>query len=691
MGVGRAAAAAAGVLFVLVAPPISRAAVPPDPADPCVHAGRDTCGTTAVGFYRVSRYGVRWYGDYRDAVPGRTHLFCLDLRYWYASPTYRYRRAPAVSLRNRDGVHVTAARRHRIAYALWRFGRSSHPSQQAAVMLYVHSLMGDARPGELDAAAAGPAVAARLALIARTSARDAGPYRVQTVLPEKLVVGEAATATIRVRSRSGAALPGVPLALSASGASDPRIAARTDADGLARVQLVPTSAAGLDVHVTAGPLPATEPVVFAPTTSAARANGQRLAAPASQHVSTTLVRRDVVAAPLLRALATPTSTAVGSTTTDTVTVTNLGGATASVRVELWGPFRTPTEVACTGSPMWTGSFVATGDSTTATTPVRLQVAGYYGYRAAVSPTQGVEGATTACGATSQRVLALARPALRTTASAAIVHRGSSVFDRIDVRGLGRTRSTVEARLYGPFASRAAVRCDASHLVWEGTVAAAGNGTVKTPPVKLARPGFYGFREQIAATALVRAAATPCAPAQETALVAPEIVTGRGDVAAFAAAPGGGALRPTRLRIAARGIDAPLSASAIDVSHGVLGIPADIQRLGWWRDGAAPGDASGTVLIAGHVDSAAAGAGALSALRDAREGDRVELVTASGRTFSYRVVSVRLYPKAALPTSVYARGGRARLVLVTCGGRFDEASGHYPDDLVVAAVPVASQG
>jgi hypothetical protein len=52
-----------------------------------------------------------------------------------------------------------------------------------------------------------------------------------------------------------------------------------------------------------------------------------------------------------------------------------------------------------------------------------------------------------------------------------------------------------------------------------------------------------------------------------------------------------------------------------------------------------------------------------------------------------VASVRSYLKSKLPTSVFRRTGPARLVLVTCGGPFDAATGHYRDDVVVTAVPV----
>src|SRR4029450_13784680 len=133
------------VVVFFAAPSAPRSAVPPNPNDPCARAGRDTCGTTGVGFYRASRYGMRWFGDYRGAVPGHPHAFCIDLRFWYASPSYRYREVSSTVLRNRDGVLISGEKQRRIAYALWAFGRSTRPGRQAATMLYVHSLMGDGR------------------------------------------------------------------------------------------------------------------------------------------------------------------------------------------------------------------------------------------------------------------------------------------------------------------------------------------------------------------------------------------------------------------------------------------------------------------------------------------------------------------------------------------------------------------
>ena len=100
----------------------------------------------------------------------------------------------------------------------------------------------------------------------------------------------------------------------------------------------------------------------------------------------------------------------------------------------------------------------------------------------------------------------------------------------------------------------------------------------------------------------------------------------------------------------------------------------------------PGAQAGAVLIAGHVDSATRGAGAFFRLRSARPGDRIQVETRDGRTRSYRVVSVRTYVKESLPTDIYSLRGPARLVLVTCGGPFNERAGSYRDNIVVTAVP-----
>jgi len=208
------------------------------------------------------------------------HTFCIDLRYWYPSRAYRFREDTSGTLKNRDGETVSLENRRRLAYAIWTFGRTTDPNRQAAVMLYVHSLMGDAAPGEADPNALGRGIPALYERIARDSARFHGPYRIDVRMPASLQVGQQGVATIRVLAAGGEALPGVELQLAATGASAPK-SATTDPQGAAHVTVQATTAGDIRLAVRAPGQASTLPAIYAPTTPAAARNGQRLAVPTS--------------------------------------------------------------------------------------------------------------------------------------------------------------------------------------------------------------------------------------------------------------------------------------------------------------------------------------------------------------------------------------------------------------------------
>jgi hypothetical protein len=160
-----------------------------------------------------------------------------------------------------------------------------------------------------------------------------------------------------------------------------------------------------------------------------------------------------------------------------------------------------------------------------------------------------------------------------------------------------------------------------------------------------------------------------------------------------AGPGFGSSRPSllvpppvRLRLPRLHVDA----AVLPVSVGpdaLLGVPANPRQLGWWSGSARPGLASGSVVIDGHVDSATLGLGALFRLREARPGDEIVLENATGESTRYTVVARRSYAKTSLPVAeVFATDVPSRLVLLTCGGAFDEATHHYADNIVVYALP-----
>jgi hypothetical protein len=555
------------VVALVAASSAPRAAEPPNRQDPCARSGRDTCGTAGVGFYRLTRYGTRWFGDFRGAVKGHRHAFCIDLRFWYASPSYRYREVSSTLLRNRDGEPVSRQRQQKIAYALWAFGRTMNPSRQAATMLYVHSLMGTAREGELDLNVMPTKVAALFRLISRAAARYHGPYTVETRLPPRLIVNHPTTATVSIRSASGQLLPHATLTVSARGATVPSHV-RTDNRGRAAITLRPT-AVHVQLGVASRTLASSRLRLFAPSTARAARNGQRLAVPSPERVAARFSR-------------------------------------------------------------------------------------------------------------------IARPTITSRVSRQIVRPGGTIFDRVHIAGLAKTTASAEVELFGPFASRAAIACTGSPY-WRRRMRAT-SPEFKTPRVQVTRAGFYTFRQRLLGPASMAGRWTPCGVVSETTLSTPYISTGRGDSPAKASAPAPGPHIPVRLQVSALGIDAAIVPEVIDIATGSLGMPANIRRLGWWRDGMAPTSRAGAILIAGHYDFARSGPGAFYPLPRARPGQQIKLTTADRAVHTYRVVAVETYAKTALPLTTFARRGRPRLVLVTCGGRFDSTTERFLDNIVVTAVP-----
>lgn len=120
------------------------------------------------------------------------------------------------------------------------------------------------------------------------------------------------------------------------------------------------------------------------------------------------------------------------------------------------------------------------------------------------------------------------------------------------------------------------------------------------------------------------------------------------------------------------------------SRGELGLPVDVDAVGWWSGGAGAGALRGSVVLAGHVDGPGQGVGYLARLRNVLPGERITVRGQDGRVLAYTVTARRSYRKTALPAQVFDRAGPPRLVLITCTGAFDAATRSYEDNLVVFA-------
>jgi len=144
----------------------------------------------------------------------------------------------------------------------------------------------------------------------------------------------------------------------------------------------------------------------------------------------------------------------------------------------------------------------------------------------------------------------------------------------------------------------------------------------------------------------------------------------------------------RLELPRFAISARVEPVSVDPT-GSLTVPEDPDVLGWWRSGARPGAGRGAVVVDGHVDSARDGLGVFAKLAHLTPGDAVHVVTGAGQTRRYLVSGRRLYRKTDLPAAeIFDQRGPERLVLVTCGGNFDERLRTYSHNVVVYAVPAS---
>jgi len=155
--------------------------------------------------------------------------------------------------------------------------------------------------------------------------------------------------------------------------------------------------------------------------------------------------------------------------------------------------------------------------------------------------------------------------------------------------------------------------------------------------------------------------------------------------------------PVRVIVADHHVQAPISANALN-TDGSLYVPPDPHAVSWSSQDVAPGTSHGTVILVGHINYGGA-TGAFSDLADYRVGQIITLVLGDGRRMNYAVAAPpievnknQLGPRREelfdQTHSYSAAGGpkSGRLLLLSCGGTFDNRTGHYESNIFVFALP-----
>jgi hypothetical protein len=156
-----------------------------------------------------------------------------------------------------------------------------------------------------------------------------------------------------------------------------------------------------------------------------------------------------------------------------------------------------------------------------------------------------------------------------------------------------------------------------------------------------------------------------------------------------------------------GVHARVTANGLNADR-TLHVPDDPTTVSWAKDDAPPGSARGTAILTSHVNYVINGRlviGALSDLADYAKnavGKTFTVRMRDSRVFTYRIIAGREYTKEQLAhdadlrkklydqSSIYGPRDKpsGRLLLVSCGGAFDEFTGEYEDNVFLYALPVS---
>ncbi len=110
------------------------------------------------------------------------------------------------------------------------------------------------------------------------------------------------------------------------------------------------------------------------------------------------------------------------------------------------------------------------------------------------------------------------------------------------------------------------------------------------------------------------------------------------------------------------------------------MPGDPADVGWWMP------STSELVIDGHVDMEGHGPGALYEVRNLHPGAQIRVQTTGGPERS-KIDCVRTYAKGHVPAGLFTwQGTGARLVIITCGGPFNDTTHHYYDNVVAYGSP-----
>ena len=141
--------------------------------------------------------------------------------------------------------------------------------------------------------------------------------------------------------------------------------------------------------------------------------------------------------------------------------------------------------------------------------------------------------------------------------------------------------------------------------------------------------------------------------------------------------------PLRLSIPRLGVDAPVISVGLTPEK-AMDVPQRADQVGWYEYSARPG-MKGNSILAGHLDWFGQ-PGVFRRLIDMRKGGTVAVRGADGQERPYTVDWANEWPLSSAPVgTIFEPVEQPALTLITCGGRWNQATQRYDTRVVVRAL------
>lgn len=478
------------------------------PAQAGARAARphQTADAPRVGF-SLRRDGTAagaWFGSRK--VDGQV-VFRIDPRRAAYAPGFTRARW-AATLDGSGPVDVTRARTRRAAWVLAKYGVYRDKVQSAAVELALDVLLHGGAYGEsgagnrrrLDQTGDSATILGMVDYMLSTSRLLAGPYRV-TVAARGVTVGDAVDVGVEVTtSATDEPVRKLPVEITLGGRTASGV---TRADGSVDLSVAATQPGPQPLVVTVRLLPTDRLLVRRPTGG----HGSRVVV-AGRKESRTLRRALPIRARPTVALNNPATALLTDALPGTLAVAGGYASSRQATFSLHGPFAAGAAQDCTPATVAaTAHLSVSADGSYDVPALTVKTPGGYNWSVALAGDQFNLPAS-GCGRT---FTAKTVPILDVAATKTSIPLRGDAKARVDAGRLPADYDDrARVRLYGPFDSRDAVRCNDAHLARKRDVALLGpssHGT--TEPATLQSRGVFAWRATLPGGPLSVGVTTAC--------------------------------------------------------------------------------------------------------------------------------------------------------------------------------------